>query len=117
MMSQINRTLYLIARHTGSKGACHSAGNQVGGKKCTTGTNSADPEASEGNCTEEQPQEVLDDQSVPKKKREKWQRDEYKEIMKAYCTAIDHLFDDSNTKQKYGTWRAENQNIVLVRTT
>ena len=115
MMRQTNRKSYRIARRAGQQGARHSVGNQAGGEKCTTGTNSAHPQASEGNHTEEQPQQgPLDDQSVPtKKKREKWQRDEYKQIMKAYYTAIDHPSDDSNTKQTYAIWRAENQNIRL----
>ena len=78
--SHTNRKSYCITRHAGQQGARHSAGNRPDGEKCTTGTNFAHPIASDGNHSEEQPQQgPLDDQSLQTtKKRAKWQSGEDK---------------------------------------
>lgn len=43
-----------------------------------------------------------------KGKRQKWTRDEYKSVMKAYYQAIERPTETSNTKETYRLWRIEN---------
>ena len=81
-------------------------------EKCTTGTNSAHPQASSGHLNEETPQlgpsDSVEATNQTKKKRVTWTREEYKQVMEVYVTAQMKPSGETNTKQTYMLWRTAN---------
>jgi len=110
MMSEETNKSYRIARLAGQQGARYSVRNQADGEKCTTGTNSAHPQTPVEPLTEVTLQPVTQDvQSVATTgKRNKWTREEYKQVMEAYITAQLKPSGENNTKQTYMIWRNAN---------
>ena len=53
-----------------------------------------------------------DNMNYPKKQtRQKWTRDEYKQVMTAYYQGIPEPSEENNTKHTYRIWREMNTNV------
>ena len=114
-MSQTTRKSYRIARLAGQQGARHPVRNQADGEKCTTGTNSAHPQAPVEQLNEETLQPATQDlqEVTQSNKRNKWTREEYKQVMEAFITAQLKPSGENNTKQTYTIWRNWNPTTRL----
>ena len=100
-MNTEKRNSCRIARRADQQGARPSARNQAEVEKCATGTNSPHPQAPEDNQNENSTQAgslAADNMNYPKKQtRQKWTRDEYKQVMTAYYQAILEPSEENNT--------------------
>ena len=93
-----------IARRAVKQGARPSVMDQAEVEKCTTGTNSAHPQASPGHLNEETPHlgplDNVEAANQSKKKRVTWTREEYKQVMEAYVTAQMKPSGETNTSKR-----------------
>ena len=114
-MNTEKRNSCRIARRADQQGARPSERNQAEVEKCATGTNSPHPQAPEDNQNENSTQAgslAADNMNYPKKQtRQKWTRDEYKQVMTAYYQAIVEPSEENNTKHNYRIWREMNTNV------
>ena len=114
-MNAEKRNSCRIARRADQQGARPSARNQAEVEKCATGTNSSHPQAPEDNQNENSTQAgslAADSMNYPKKQtRQKWTRDEYKQVVTAYYQAILEPSEGNNTKHTYRIWREMNTNV------
>ena len=96
---------YRIGRRAGYQGPRPSVGNQAEVEKLATGRNSS-KERSEGNQNREINPDTSSQTSrnVTKRTRNKWTREEYKQIMTAFYTALNKP-ERNITDQCYTIWR------------
>ena len=101
-----------IARRAVKQGARPSMVNQVEVEKCTTGTNSFNPQALESfqdeNTTQIGPLDSRSTNQILKKPRQKWTREEYKQVMIAYYQALEQPSNKNITNRAYEIWRKDN---------
>ena len=87
--------------------------NQAEVEICASGTKlPKDSLKGHQNCVKANygPSKILKSSNRNDLKRQKWTREEYREIMEAYYYAKYHPSDESNTKQTYKIWREKNLN-------
>ena len=81
-------------------------------EKCTTGTNSSNPQALESfqdeNTTQIGPLDSRSTNQILKKPRQKWTREEYKQVMIAYYQALEQPSNKNTTNRAYEIWRKDN---------
>ena len=102
-----------IGRRADKSGPRLSVRNQAEVKKCASGTKlPKDSLKGHQNCVKANsgPLETSKSSNKNDLKRQKWTREEYREIMEAYYYAKYHPSDESNTKQTYKIWREKNLN-------
>ena len=86
--------------------------NQVEVEKCTTGTNSSNPQALESfqdeNATQIGHLDSRSTNQILKKPRQKWTSEECKQGMIAYYQALEQPSDKNTTYRAYEIWRKDN---------
>ena len=106
-----------IARLAGQQGARPPTGNQEGVEKSATGRNSSQPNEEDHSLTETTSQTGRPSSTNPsvtsKGTRVRWTRDEYRDVMRTYYTAIHHPSNGPTTKNAYLIWRKTNPNTRL----
>ena len=102
-----------IGRRTDKSGPRPSVRNQDDVEKCASGTKiPKDSLKGHQNSVKANsgPSETSKSPNKQDLKRQKWTREEYKEIMEAYYYAKYHPSDKNNTKQTFKIWREKNIN-------
>ena len=102
-----------IGRRADKSGPFPSVRNQAEVEKCASGTKiPKDSLKGHQNCikTNSGPSETSKSSNKDGLKRQKWIREEYREIMEVYYYAKYHPSDESNTKQTYKIWGEKNLN-------
>ena len=95
-----------IDRPAGNQGSRHSVKNQADGEKLVSGSNSS-KNGLPVNQNRDSPNPELPDQpsiNINTRKRHKWTREEYKQVLTAYYTALNKP-ECNITKQTYDIWR------------
>ena len=103
---QLNSKPPRIGRPAGKKGSRHSVQNQADGEKLATGSNSSktDPKGYQNrDAPTPDPTEPSSTEKI-KSKRYKWTREEHKQILAAYYTALKNPLRNI-TQQTYDIWR------------
>ena len=102
-----------IGRHADKSGPRPSVRNQAEVEKCASGTKfPKDSLKGHQNCVKANsgPSKTSKSSNKNDLKKQKWTREEYREIMEAYYYAKYHPSDESNTKRTYKIWRENNLN-------
>ena len=102
-----------IGRRADKSGPPPSVRNQAEVEKCSSGTKlPKDSLKGHQNCVKANsgPSETSKSSNKNDLKRQKWTREEYREIMEAYYYAKYHSSGESNSKQTYKIWREINLN-------
>ena len=102
-----------IGHQADKSGPRPSVRNQAEVKKCASGTKlPKDSLKGHQKCVKASSRSSETSKSSNKNdlKRQKWTREEYREIMEAYYYSKHHPSDESNTKQTYKIWREKNPN-------
>ena len=111
-MENYHRKSSRIARRAVKQGARPSMVNQVEVEKCTIGTNSSNLQALESfqdeNTTQIGPLDSRSTNQILKKPRQKWTKEEYKQVMIAYYKALEQLSNKNTTNRAYEIWRKDN---------
>ena len=101
-----------IPRRAVKQGARPSMVNQVEVEKCTTGANSSNTKALESfqdeSTTQIGPLDSRSTNQILKKPRQKWTREEYKQVMIAYYQALEQPSNKNTTNRAYELWRKDN---------
>ena len=111
-MENYHRKSSHISSSAVKQGARPSMVNQVEAEKCTTGTNSSNPQALES-FQDEKANQIgpLDSRStnqILKKPRQKGTRKEYKQVMIAYYQALEQPSNKNTTNRAHEIWRKDN---------
>ena len=107
MSNKMNLNISRIDRLAGKKGSRHSAQNQADGEKLATGLNSSNtgPTVYQNrDVPKPEPTDPPSKTNTIKSKRYKWTREEHKQVLTAYYTAIRNP-KYNTTQQTYDTWR------------
>ena len=113
-MSQNNNS-YRIGRRAGQQGPRPSVRNQAEVEKSATGTNSPvhELEVIHAENVSHNGPHVSTSQNQSKSNRQKWSREEYKEVMEAYYYITLNPLETSTTEAMYNLWRQKHPNTRL----
>ena len=110
MKSRTRNNSCRIGRPADQQGPHPPTGNQAGIEKSATGTNSAH-EVLEDIHNEDNPHRgplATPNVNPSKGTRQKWTREEYKQVMEAFYKATNNPSETITTKAAYNIWRLQN---------
>ena len=106
-----------IVRRLGKRGTrLPRESNQPGVEKCSTGSASSLEKHSDGNHAQGDlpagPFRVTPTKKKEKDKRQKWSREDYKEVMYAFYMSLEKP-SGSHTENTFSIWRSRNHNVRM----